>query len=128
MAVQKAPDGKEYEYNPNDPADVMRVALLCEPTDHVKRERAKAAFEAAAPEAAKQAAASVALGAGGPSMGDIQAMIAAAVKEALRPAAPAAPSAPTAPVFGSGNAPSDPGPLAPVPGATTPVEGSGGNA
>lgn len=118
MAIQKAPDGKEYEYNANDPADVARVAALCEPSDETKRARAKAAFEAAAPEAAKQAAASVALGAGGPSMGDIQAMIAAAVKDALKPA----------PVFGSGNAPSDPGPLAPVPGATTPVEGSQGNA
>lgn len=121
MATQQAPDGKEYEYNPNDPAEVARVAALCEPSDEDKRARAKAAFEAAAPEAAKQAAAGVALGAAGASLGDIQQMIRAAVADALKPA----------PVFGAGSAPSDPGPLAPVPGATTPVEGSqggGGNA
>lgn len=118
MATQQAPDGTEYEYNANDPVEVARIAALCEPSDEEKKRRAKAAFEAAAPEAARQAAASVALGAGGPNMGDIQSMIRAAIAEALKPA----------PVFGAGNAPSDPGPLAPVPGATTPVEGSQSNA
>lgn len=121
MAKQKAPDGTEYEYDPNDPADVMRVAVLCEPSDEEKRKRAKAAFEAAAPEAAKAAAAGVALGAGGFSSVDMNEMIKNAIRDAL--AGQKAQAADVKPVD-TGDAAL--GATSPVPLATTPVEGSQG--
>lgn len=85
MAKQKTYDGKtEYEYDEKDPGEVARVAALCDPPLDVQRARAKAAFEAAAPEAAKQAAQSVALGAGGLSAADLQGMIASAIADAMK--------------------------------------------
>lgn len=118
MATQLAPDGNEYEYNPNDPADVARVAALCEPSFEEKRKRARAAFEAAEPEAAKNAALGVAIGAGGPTAADIQSMIAQAVAQAV------------AATRAQDVKPVDPGPsvLGASVEATTPVEGSQGNA
>lgn len=127
MATQKAPDGTEYEYNPSDPADVARVAALCEPSYEEKRKRAQAAFEAAAPQAAKDAQ-SAALGAN-TSNADLVNMIAELQKTVSRLAASGA-----APVA---HAPIDPGPAplgasseatTPVAGSEKPVEGSEGNA
>lgn len=101
MAKQTLPDGREVEYNENDPADVMRVAIMCEPSDQDKRDRAKAAFEAAAPEAAREAA----LAHSAPlSSVDVNEMIKAAIKAALAASKAEA--------------------TTPVDGSQTPVEGS----
>lgn len=121
-ATAQAPDGTVYEYNSDDPVDVMRVAAFCEPSYEVKRQRAKEAFEAAAPEEARNAALSTPV-----STADLQKSIAdlqATIAKLVSGAAPAIPVA-SGP-FGVAGTPVDPGPLAPVPGATTPVEGSQG--
>lgn len=117
MATQQAPDGTEYEYDPNDPAEVARVAALCEPSTEEKRKRAKAAFDAVseAEKLAAQHGATAASSAAGFSADEVRKMIADALKDAL-----ASGALHSTGVVG-GQVPSATDPVAE---AVTPVEGS----